>query len=106
MSKLTAEAKVGLLVLGSSVILLWMTVLVGKFDFGKPKGYLVSATFDTVSGLDLKAAVRMAGVQVGTVETVELEDSKARVLLRIDPAQQGKGRGLKFDHWPRAIAVP
>jgi phospholipid/cholesterol/gamma-HCH transport system substrate-binding protein len=85
MSKLSAEAKVGLLVLGSSIILLWMTVLVGKFEFGKPKGYQVTATFDTVSGLDLKAAVRMAGVQIGTVETVELENSKARVILRINP---------------------
>jgi len=85
MSKLSAEAKVGLLVLGSSVILLWMTMMVGKFDFGKPEGYRVAAVFDTVSGLDLKAAVRMAGVQVGTVEIVALEDSKARVVLRIDP---------------------
>jgi len=85
MGKLSAEAKVGLLVLGSSVILLWMTMMVGKFDFGKPEGYRVAAVFDTVSGLDLKAAVRMAGVQVGTVEIVELEDSKARVILRIDP---------------------
>ncbi|MHB8846742.1 MAG: MlaD family protein [Nitrospirota bacterium] len=85
MNKLSAEAKVGLLVLGSSVILLWMTMMVGKFDVGKPKGYTVTATFDTVSGLDLKAAVRMAGVQVGTVEVVELDDSKAKVILRIDP---------------------
>jgi len=85
MSKLSADAKVGLLVLGSSVILLWMTMMVGKFDLGKPEGYRVAAVFDTVSGLDLKAAVRMAGVQVGTVEIVELEDSKARVVLRIDP---------------------
>lgn len=85
MNKLSAEAKVGLLVLGSSVILLWMTMMVGKFDFGKPEGYQVTATFDTVSGLDLKAAVRMAGVQIGTVEAVELEDSKAKVILRIDP---------------------
>ncbi len=85
MNNLSAEAKVGLLVLGSSVILLWMTMMVGKFDFGKPKGYEVTATFDTVSGLDLKAAVRMAGVQIGTVEAVELEDSKAKVILRIDP---------------------
>jgi phospholipid/cholesterol/gamma-HCH transport system substrate-binding protein len=85
MSKLSAEAKVGLLVLGSSVILLWMTMMVGKFEFGKPKGYEVTAVFDTVSGLDLKAAVRMAGVQIGTVEAVELDDSKAKVVLRINP---------------------
>ena len=85
MAKLSAEAKVGLLVLGGSVILLWMTMMVGKFEFGKPAGYRVTAMFDTVSGLDLKAAVRMAGVQIGTVETVELEDSKAKVILRINP---------------------
>src|SRR5512137_2836453 len=85
MNKLSAEAKVGLLVLGSSVILLWMTMMVGKFELGKPEGYRVAAVFDTVSGLDLKAAVRMAGVQIGTVEIVELEDSKAKVVLRINP---------------------
>lgn len=85
MDKLSAEAKVGLLVLGSSVILLWMTFAVGKFDFGKPKGYRVDAVFDSVAGLDAKAAVRMAGVKIGTVEEVVLDDSRARVILRIDP---------------------
>lgn len=85
MAKLTAEAKVGLLVLGSSVILLWMTVVVGKFDFGKKEGYRVEAVFDSVSGLDTKAAVRMAGVQIGTVESVALDDSRAKLVLRIDP---------------------
>jgi phospholipid/cholesterol/gamma-HCH transport system substrate-binding protein len=85
MAKLTAEAKVGLLVLGSSVILLWMTVVVGKFDFGKKEGYQVEALFDSVSGLQTKAAVRMAGVQIGTVEGVTLDDSRARLVLRINP---------------------
>lgn len=85
MSKLSSEAKVGLLVLGSSVILLWMTFAVGKFEFGGAKGYKVTAMFDSVAGLDAKAAVRMAGVQIGTVEVVELEDSRARLVLRIDP---------------------
>jgi phospholipid/cholesterol/gamma-HCH transport system substrate-binding protein len=85
MDKLSAEAKVGLLVLGSSVILLWMTFAVGKFDFGKPKGYRVFAVFESVAGLDDKAAVRMAGVKVGTVEAVVLDDSRAKVVLRIDP---------------------
>lgn len=85
MAKLTAEAKVGLLVLGSSVILLWMTVVVGKFDFGQKEGYRVIALFDSVAGLDAKAAVRMAGVQIGTVEAVELQDGQAKLTLRINP---------------------
>jgi phospholipid/cholesterol/gamma-HCH transport system substrate-binding protein len=85
MAKLSAEAKVGLLVLVGSVILLYMTFAVGKYEFGEKKGYRVVAMFDSVAGLDAKAAVRMAGVKIGTVEAVELEDGRARVILRINP---------------------
>jgi phospholipid/cholesterol/gamma-HCH transport system substrate-binding protein len=85
MLKLTAEAKVGLLVLAGSVVLLWMTFAVGKFEFGEKKGYVVITVFDSVAGLDEKAAVRMAGVKIGTVEKVELADSRARLVLRIAP---------------------
>ena len=85
MAKLSAEAKVGLLVLAGSVILLYMTFAVGKYEFGEKKGYIVTATFDSVAGLDTKAAVRMAGVLIGAVEAVELDDSRAKVILRIHP---------------------
>lgn len=84
MAKLNAEAKVGLLVLAGSVILLYMTLVVGKYEFGGKKGYLLSAVFESVSGLDEKASVRMAGVLIGTVERVELIDSHAKVVMRID----------------------
>ncbi len=85
MPKLSMEAKVGLLVLGGSIILLWMTFAVGKFEFGAKKGYTITAVFDSVAGLDTKAAVRMAGVKIGTVEAVELADSRAKVVMRIFP---------------------
>ncbi len=86
MARLSAEAKVGLLVLVGSIILLYMTFAVGKYEFGEKKGYVVTAEFDSVAGLDVKAAVRMAGVKIGTVEAVELDDSRAKVVLRIDPS--------------------
>src|SRR5512143_1725965 len=85
MFKLSAEAKVGLLVLVGSAVLLWMTFAVGKYEFGEKKGYTLQAVFDSVAGLDAKAAVRMAGVKIGTVEKVELEDSRAKVTIRIYP---------------------
>lgn len=84
MAKLSTEAKVGLLVAVGSAVLLYMTLIVGKYEFGGSKGYFLSAVFDSVSGLDEKAAVRMAGVKIGTVENVELIDSHARVMMRID----------------------
>ncbi len=95
MAKLSAEAKVGLLVIVGSVVLLYMTFAVGKYEFGEKKGYVVTALFDSVSGLDAKAAVRMAGVQIGTVESVELEDNRAKVTLRIRP-------GIKILHGSEA----
>ncbi len=84
MAKLSAEAKVGLLVIAGAVILLYMTFAVGKYQFGERKGYLLQATFDSVAGLDVKASVRMAGVKIGDVEKVELSDSRAKVTMRID----------------------
>lgn len=84
MAKLSSEAKVGLLVLIGSIILLFMTFSVGKFQFGQ-RGYTISAVFTSVAGLDEKAAVRMAGVKIGQVEKVELTDSKAKIIMRINP---------------------
>lgn len=85
MVKFTAEAKVGILVVGSAIILLWMTVVVGKFDLGRKEGYRLVAVFDSVAGLEAKAAVRMAGVRIGAVESVNLRDGKAKLTLRIEP---------------------
>jgi len=85
MAKLSAEAKVGLLVIVGAMVLLYMTFAVGKYQFGQKKGYIIIAVFDSVAGLDTKSNVRMAGVKVGTVESVGLEDSHARVTMRINP---------------------
>ncbi|HUI46230.1 MAG TPA: MlaD family protein [Nitrospirota bacterium] len=85
MAKLSAEAKVGLLVIVGSLVLLYMTFAVGKYEFGEKKGYVLRAAFDSVAGIDAKAAVRMAGVKIGSVEKVGLEDSHAVVTMRIDP---------------------
>jgi phospholipid/cholesterol/gamma-HCH transport system substrate-binding protein len=98
MVKMSTEARVGLLVLAGSVILLYMTIVVGKYQFGSEKGYLLSAVFESVSGLDAKAAVRMAGVKIGTVERVGLVDSHAKVVMRIDPEiriQRGSEAAVK-----------
>jgi phospholipid/cholesterol/gamma-HCH transport system substrate-binding protein len=90
MQKLSAEAKVGLLVIVGSVLLLYMTFAVGKYQFGEKKGYILEANFDSVAGLDTKSSVRMAGVKIGVVEKVELEESRALVIMRINPDVQIK----------------
>jgi phospholipid/cholesterol/gamma-HCH transport system substrate-binding protein len=49
-----------------------------------PEGQRVDALFDSVAGLDDKAAVRVAGVRIGKVDGVRLEGQRARVTLLLE----------------------
>lgn len=83
--KLSSEAKVGLVVLLGILLLTYMTFTAGGFRFGQERGYQVFVIFESAAGLDEQSQVRLAGVEIGRVERVELTDSKAKVTLRIDP---------------------
>lgn len=85
MAKFSTEAKVGLVVLIGVGFLTYMTFKVGGYRFGQEEGYQIYAVFDSVAGVDLKTPVKIAGVTVGTVEQINLNDSKAQVTLRIKP---------------------
>ncbi len=85
MQTFTTEVKVGIFILMAIVLLGYMTVKIGDITFGREKGYLVYGVFDSVAGLDVKAPVKMAGVSIGSVETIGLDDSRAKVGMRIKP---------------------
>ncbi|MFQ5455318.1 MAG: MlaD family protein [Nitrospirota bacterium] len=112
MRRLTTEAKVGLVILISTIVLTYMTFSVGDFKIGGEKGYRVYVLFNSVSGLELKSPVRIAGVEVGKVEKIELSDGKARVTLLIRPdvkLRMGakasvKGAGLLGEKYLEIIA--
>jgi phospholipid/cholesterol/gamma-HCH transport system substrate-binding protein len=56
------------------------------------KGERVEAVFDSVAGLDDKAAVRVAGVRVGRVDGIRLAGQKAYVTLLLEqPLELGEG---------------
>ncbi len=82
--RISTEAKVGLLVLIGILLLVYMTFTVGEFNIGREKGYKIYAIFDSAGGLELKAPVRMAGVEIGKVENIELIGEEAKVTLRIN----------------------
>ncbi len=85
MKNLSSQAKVGLLVLGGLLVLAYMTIRVEHLTVTKDKGYIVKVVFSTVAGLDEKALVRVAGVEAGRVEKVNLIEGKAELILRIRP---------------------
>lgn len=79
----STEAKVGVVVFTALAALTWLTFQIGEFRF-REKGYLIEAVFRTVSGLEPKAKVRMAGVMVGSVDRIYLKEGRAHAQLRLD----------------------
>jgi phospholipid/cholesterol/gamma-HCH transport system substrate-binding protein len=79
----TTEAKVGVVVLAAIAALAWLTFQIGEFRF-RERGYLIEAVFKTVSALEPKAKVRMAGVMIGSVDRIYLKEGLAHVVLRLD----------------------
>lgn len=82
MAFISKEAKVGMFVLVGILILAYFTLKVGKIEVTE-KGYIIYAVFDTVSGLDEKSVVKMAGVPIGKVVSIRLENGKAKVRMSI-----------------------
>lgn len=83
MAKLSTEAKVGLFVLVALFLFAAFSVQVGGFRWLGDRGYEVSVVVPSASGIDQKTVVEIAGIKVGEVKAVGLEDSRARIVMRI-----------------------
>jgi phospholipid/cholesterol/gamma-HCH transport system substrate-binding protein len=83
MKKKSSEMWVGIFVVIGILLLVGLTLKVEKFQIGKEKGYLVNIYFDSAAGLDRSAPIRVAGVHVGNVEKVGLDQGRAKVSFRI-----------------------
>ncbi|KIX11598.1 MlaD family protein [Dethiosulfatarculus sandiegensis] len=84
MAGFSTEAKVGVFVMLGLAVLAYMTIRLGSFEFGEPKGIEISAVFDNATGLKKNAPVEMAGIEIGRVKTIGLENGKARVTMLVD----------------------
>ncbi len=85
----TVELGTGLFVLlGLSALLFLTTQTSDLGSYLGAAGYSVTARFDNVGGLSVRAPVTMAGVTIGRVEGIEFDSQqfKAIVTLRIGPS--------------------
>ena len=95
------EVKVGALILVSVVILGGFMLVMGGLSFEKT--YTVYVDFDNPGGLQSGAAVRIAGVKVGTVKALEFQGGKIdprtgrRVLVRASVAIEQRVREAIHD---------
>jgi phospholipid/cholesterol/gamma-HCH transport system substrate-binding protein len=76
--------KVGIFMTVALVLAGWLILKIEDWNPFGDEGKRVDAVFDSVVGLDDKAAVRVAGVRVGRVDGIRLQGRKARVTLLID----------------------
>jgi phospholipid/cholesterol/gamma-HCH transport system substrate-binding protein len=76
--------KVGFFMTVALVLLGWLILRVESWNPFGGHGRRVDALFDSVEGLDDKAAVRVAGVRVGRVDGIHLDGKRARVTLLLE----------------------
>ena len=84
MRRYTTEFWVGFFTLISILIAVYMVFRTGDLRLERHPGYKVHVNFPDVAGLDAGDMVRVAGVQVGRVEAIRLEENLARVTLSVD----------------------
>lgn len=79
------DLAVGVFVLAGLLAIAYLTLRIGGVSLSSGDGVVMFATFDDIGGLSARSPVRIAGVKVGRVESIELdEDLRARVRLRVD----------------------
>lgn len=76
---------VGLFVAVGLGAIAYLSLQVGGINYTGRGGLELYATFDEIGGLKLRAPVMVAGVSVGQVRAIELDDLlRARVQLEVD----------------------
>lgn len=85
LSRNTLELWVGLFVAAGILALAMLAFKVGNLTSADVMdGYRVSANFDNVGGLKVKAAVTMAGVRVGRVSAIAFDGNKYQAVVTMD----------------------
>lgn len=85
MKRSALDLGVGVFVLIGLIALGWMSVKLGRVDLLGNRGYVVSADFPTVGGLKAGSTIEIAGVEVGRVDRIVLQDYQAHVVMMIQP---------------------
>ncbi len=77
------EISVGIFMILGMVCLVYLSVNLGSVELFGSDGYTIDASFGSIEGLEPGATVEIAGVPVGKVKQITLEENNALVKMEI-----------------------
>jgi phospholipid/cholesterol/gamma-HCH transport system substrate-binding protein len=80
MRSIGTETKVGIFVLLGIILLAYFTIRVGRIAV-REEGYRAYSYVESAAGLEKNSPVRIAGVEIGRVESIKLDGLKAKVTM-------------------------
>ena len=83
MKKFDLELAVGVFMIIGIICLGYLSIKLGKMEVFGDKGYEIQAVFSNSGGLKPGSSVVIAGVEVGRVKRIALDDYQAKVVLNI-----------------------
>jgi phospholipid/cholesterol/gamma-HCH transport system substrate-binding protein len=83
MRKLDIELAVGVFIIVGIICLGYLSIKLGKMEVFGGEGYDIHAIFSDSGGLRTGSAVEIAGVEVGRVKRITLEDYQAKILIHL-----------------------
>jgi phospholipid/cholesterol/gamma-HCH transport system substrate-binding protein len=83
MRKFDLQLTVGLFIIAGIICLGYLSIKLAKMEVLGDKGYEVYAVFSNSGGLKAGSSIVIAGVEVGRVKDITLENYQARVVLNI-----------------------
>ena len=86
MKRSALDLAVGVFVILGILALGWLSIRLGKVELWGGEKYTVTADFPSAGGLKTGSTIEIAGVQVGRVTAIRLDNYQARVVMSIEKA--------------------
>jgi phospholipid/cholesterol/gamma-HCH transport system substrate-binding protein len=83
MKRFDLEVTVGLFMMAGILCLGYLSIKLGKMEVFGEQGYEVYAVFSNAGGLKNGSSIAIAGVDVGRVKNVALDNFRARIVLNL-----------------------
>lgn len=83
MKRSSVEIAVGIFVLIGILCIGYLTIRLGKMELLGDNHYPLLARFETVSGLKSGGMVEMAGVEIGTVDSISLDKEREIAIVKL-----------------------